>query len=943
MSIKRHFLDGGTPALHQAVTYLQEHHASTQPWDLHNLTIAVPGQRAVRRFTELLVESAGAAGLLPPTIVTTGQLPDELFEPATPVASDLVANLTWIEAAKSTPELAALLLHPPDDSDLSAWWSLATQFRRTAADLSAADHQPSQIPEVCDTLGVTLPQPKRWHALAAICDRHEALLRQCGLVEAHRARRTALEEGRCGAVGPVILLGVIDMTPLLADMLRSIDADVTALIHASENLADTFDDLGTLIVDEWSDRPIDIDEDRLHIVDSPFDQGRQAAVVIDSDARPETLEAPPRLSVEDITIGLGDEGDVDATRRPLELAGVPVRYAAGRPMSTSPPVVFLLALAQLADRCRLRDLSDLLHHPDVETWLQTTTHDTTDWITLLAEYSAEHLQDRLTGEWLGRPGRAKRLAFLWDRLRTFLPENPDAIQPLPHWCEAILEALRELYGAHSFSRERDEQRATLRALERIAALTSEYQQLDPTADFTPAVTFAGAIDALLRQIDDETIPENAGTPSVELLGFLELALDDAPELIITGLNEGKVPTVRGSDPLLPDQLRQALGLDDNRRRYARAAFALTSILGSRPSVTLIAGRTTSDRDPLLPSRLLLACDDEARVRRLGLFYRTATESRDVDTGPPHLFTPGANSVFYPPPPPIDDDTPLPDRLSVTAFRDYIACPYRFYLRRVRRLSAPPEPGDEMDGALFGTLAHDVLQLFGDSDLAASQDPGAIKDYLLDALAQIAIDRFGEQPRPSITVQLDQLRLRLLQFAHAQAALTAQGWRIHLVELTQQTPFAVDGEPFTLSGRIDRIDIHPDHGVRIIDYKTGDTAHTPEQTHRRARSEWLDLQLPLYRELARPLELNGPVELAYFNLPRRPEELGLSIAPWLPDEVDSAVEAAQGIVRRIRNREFWPPGDPSQYGDEFVRLCADHALERTELIEQATRHLTGGAG
>ena len=268
---------------------------------------------------------------------------------------------------------------------------------------------------------------------------------------------------------------------------------------------------------------------------------------------------------------------------------------------------------------------------------------------------------------------------------------------------------------------------------------------------------------------------------------------------------------------------------------------------------------------------------------------------------------------------MDDNTPLPDRLSVTAFRDYITCPYRFYLRRVLRLVGPAEPGDEMDGALFGTLAHEVLQVFGGSSEATSQKPNAIEDCLLHALREIAVTHFGDQPRPSIAVQL-QLRLRLHHFAHVQAELAAAGWKIHQVELNERVPFEVDGEPFTLSGRIDRIDVHPEHGARIVDYKTGDTARTPEQTHRRARTEWLDLQLPLYRELARPVGLEAPVELAYFNLPRRPEELKLHRAEWTEEEVDEAVEKARDVIRRVRNRVFWPPGDPSQYGDEVCRPC-----------------------
>jgi ATP-dependent helicase/nuclease subunit B len=932
MTLQRHFLDDTTPALHQAVSYLRSHYPPGRTWDLHDLTIAVPGRRAVRRLTELLVESAGDSGLLPPTIVTTGQLPEQLYEPDLPIASDLVANLSWIATARATPEFTALLPHPPEPEDLTAWWSLAAQFRGVVADLAAAGLRPSEVPPLCVDHALALPEPERWHALDAIDTRHVQLLMEHGVVETHASRRDALTEGRCCADGEVILLGVVDMTPLLGQMLRSIEKDVTALIHAPAELEDAFDELGAIVVDHWVDRPVGIDDHQLHVVDRPFDQGRQVAETIAAHS------GTTDLTVEDITVGLSNENDVDAIRHPLELAGLPTRYAAGRPMSESPPVTLLVTLAQLAQHRRVADLAALLRHPDVLAWLHAAGGDSTDWLTLLDDYSAEHLQDRITGDWLGHERRAGRLGFLWRRISALIPEEPGQVIPLPEWCDSILKALAQIFGGMSFKRENESQRPTLRALESITSLVSEHQQLDPTNTITPSVTFTAAIGLLLQRLEGEIIPEDAGTPAVEMLGFLELPLDDARELVITGLNEGYVPAVRSSDPLLPDHLRQILGLDDNRRRYARSACVLSSILRSRPSVTLISGRTTSDGDPLIPSRLLLACDSDTRVRRLDAFYRTSGTDADVQS---LLLVPGDKTTFYPTAPPPDDDTPLPDRLSVTGFRDYIACPYRFYLRRVLKLAGPTEPGDEMDGALFGTLGHDVLQRFGESKEATSKKPSVIEDCLFQALEELAAERFGNDPRPALSVQLDQLRLRLHHFASAQARIVSAGWSIHSIELDERVPFDVDGIPFTLSGRIDRIDVHPKHGVRIIDYKTSDTAKTPEQTHRRAKTDWLDLQLPLYRELARPLGLEGPVELAYFNLPRRPEELRLSVAEWVDEEIDEAVDHARAIIRVIRRRRFWPPGDPSQYGDEFVRLCADNALNRTELFEIASHDRATG--
>ena len=73
---------------------------------------------------------------------------------------------------------------------------------------------------------------------------------------------------------------------------------------------------------------------------------------------------------------------------------------------------------------------------------------------------------------------------------------------------------------------------------------------------------------------------------------------------------------------------------------------------------------------------------------------------------------------------------------------------------------------------------------------------------------------------------------------------------------------VDDEPFTITGRIDRVDRHADGRYRVIDYKTADTPVSPETSHRRGKQkQWIDLQLPLYHQLLRGEGITQTPELA----------------------------------------------------------------------------------
>src|SRR5690606_30715604 len=115
---------------------------------------------------------------------------------------------------------------------------------------------------------------------------------------------------------------------------------------------------------------------------------------------------------------------------------------------------------------------------------------------------------------------------------------------------------------------------------------------------TPDLSGAGYLRWLLAEIGREPIPPATDPHAVELLGWLELPWDDAPAMIVTGMNEGIVPSSLNSDLFLPNRLRQQLQLDDNDRRFARDAYALTLLAASRDRLTLIVGRVSAKNDPL---------------------------------------------------------------------------------------------------------------------------------------------------------------------------------------------------------------------------------------------------------------------------------------------------------------------------------------------------------
>ena len=933
MSGQRVFLGWDGPCLPAAAQWLRDRYGGPGSCDLSGVIVALPGARAGRRLLELLVDRQPAVPLVPPAIVTTGHLPERLFAPQAPVADPLRVLLARVRALRlaEAEVLEAAVTRRPDEDDLTGWLVLAQELNHLHEELAGEALGFDQVGERCAELP-EFPEGQRWQALARLHAGYEAVLAEHGFDDPHAARLGAVDGQRCRCGGEVVVIAAVDLNRITRMMLEQLGDRVTALIHAPADEADQFDALGCIRADRWVARTVDLDASQLSVVDRPAAQGSE---VLRTIATAQSQFAPDAaLSADDITVGLGDESLGPALQRTLELARLPARLAAGRSMARSRPGLLLSALARFVDGRRSADFAALLRHPDVERYVQDRHRVAAGGVDLTAldEYSNAHLQARVAERWPGsdEPTRAT-LARLYEAVMALLPEDAGSVRPLPAWSRPIAGMLELVYGRLTLHRGDRDQADLLQGLEALTSLLREQGELEPEAPLTVRVSLAEALQLTVARLPERATEPQGGGAAIELLGWLELQLDDAPVLIVTGVNEGAVPQSVTGDAFLPDHLRRVLGLTDNRRRYARDLMMLEAIRHSRPVVKLISGRRSGSDHPIVPSRLTLACADNRLAAWVSAFYDGQT---DGVAEAPLLMQPGERSRFVipTPQPPAEPLTSLP----VTAFAPYLVCPYRFYLRYILKLRSVDDAAVELDGATFGNLAHRVLKAFGQSEVRGATDPRPIEAFLSEQLDAITEASFGRQPRKAVLLQRELLRRRFAVLAAWQAGQSEEGWRIEpqWVELDAQAELHVDGRPFVITGRIDRIDAHPEHGYRIIDYKTGEAGRTPEQTHRTGPKDarrWCDLQLPLYHTLVRATGVAGRLQLGYLNVPKRLDAVEFVAADWSDDQIAEAHEVAHEVVRGIRDGVFWPPADPSRYADGLEGICMDQSSDRAAVI------------
>jgi len=932
------------PALAATADYLLERFQQDQQADLSQAIVVVPGGRAGRRLLEILVDRCEASGtiLTPPDVVTVGRLPEVLYQAKRPFADDLVQQLTWSEALKrfDRKKLQTVIAQLPDD-DSERWYELGRMLQMLHRELASDGLDFDDVVRH----GRKLPgfaEAERWQTLAEIQRAYLDMLDRLGLWDRQTARLFAIEHRECRADRPVVLVAAVDLNQSMREMLDQVADRVTALIYAPEAWRERFDSHGCLIPEKWEAVELQIPESSLVGADDPVDQAETVA------RRIAAFEA--QYSAEQITVGLPDERIVPQLVRQLDECKLPNRYGPGQPLSRTGVFRMLEDLAALARGRRYADFARLVRHSDIEAWLMRTGVQP-GWLEELDDYHNEHLPRRIDGEWLGDTEDSPRLRDAFERIVRLTGRlhgdsegasdelaqrqaGSSSPRPLDQWLSQISRIVLEVYGNRDFDLTKEADRQDWKACNAVQDALSQLAGIpDPVM---PKLAGADALRLLLDCLSGQSLAPPASEAAIELVGWLELPLDDAPALIVTSFNEGFVPSSINADLFLPGGLRSALGLDDNARRYARDAYAVATLLAPWRETTFIVARRNQDDDPLAPSRLLFAATPETVAQRSLRFFDEAPQRLMQQPLAGGLVSARSESAFeIPRPMPLAE--PI-TRMSVTSFKSYLACPYRFYLNRLLKLSRTDDDATELDGASFGDLAHCVLEQFGRSEVRDVADAETIERELQHLLNQLVEERFGEQPSAALMVQIEQLRLRLSAFARWQADWAGQGWRIEHAELSfSDRPGKLqvdDGEPMLLTGRIDRIDFNEQTGKRmVLDYKTSDAGDSPEKTHRKS-GEWIDLQLPLYRHLVRELSIDEPVGLGYILLPKSIVNVGLSLAEWTEAELEDADRAARQVVREIRQENFWPPTEPPPaYSEEFAAICMDGVFGRkNETIE-----------
>ncbi|MCC5849984.1 MAG: PD-(D/E)XK nuclease family protein [Verrucomicrobia bacterium] len=889
---KRIFLDWSRPLLPSITGRLLPERVQG-PLDLGDTLIIAPTKQAARRLREHLAKEVRQRGGT--AVLSSRVLPPSFFfqpEADTPVAHPFDWMHAWSETLRDLPMESLPALLPGREGSMSGETALefGRRLQKVREELVEGD---LDLAAVVDLHPLESEQT-RWREMARLESLYRERLEHMGLEDPCDAKRKrAATFAPPEEVKRIILAGVPDPTPLILTTLARLQSQlpVEAWIHAPESEADHFDEWGRPDA-SWRTRHVGPESDPpgwIELCSDPSALCERAAQLL--------AEGPERP---DLAFGMLDESLSGGLQNALAAANRKLYDPRPLRVSAQPPARLLALLHETAREGDSVSLRQLWRNPDLLRALPGSP------VSLLAKwdrYAADHLPHGpdSVDETLADP----ELKTAWEVLKSWMYAES---------AEARLKVLQTVYGKVKLNPELPENRFALRAATEVADVLQEAARRGRDGR-------EPSTEVVLRVLGEKSVDPPRVEGDVTAEGWLELSYHPAATLLLLGFGEGKVPGSRMSDAFLPDGLKMTLGLPADRDWLARDAFLFHSLVQCRATgaVRILCMKRDAQGAPAAPSRLLFQCGDSQLLERAANLFAEPPQGKSA----PHA-KPGLK---------LDLNRPQAKEItsiSVTALKSYLNCPTRFYLSHVLRMECVDDTGREPDAAAFGSLLHGILDTAFASPASTVSELCQRMDALLDAAIQ---NRYGRNHGMAVRVMAHSARARLHAAVECQMRLLEEGWTAVATECKCERE--ING--MKVVGKIDRVDRHPEKGLRIIDYKTSDSPSSPKEAHLGGRKseyealwtedekgkpkQWTDLQLPLYRWLAETqdwLKPDEPLEVAYFQLPKAVGSTGIVTWAGEAEQAGSARTALAFLVSQIQAGVWGPPSENVKY-DDFEAL------------------------
>jgi ATP-dependent helicase/nuclease subunit B len=305
----------------------------------------------------------------------------------------------------------------------------------------------------------------------------------------------------------------------------------------------------------------------------------------------------------------------------------------------------------------------------------------------------------------------------------------------------------------------------------------------------------------------EASPRAAASITILPLSATRLRRFDA--WVMVGCDDSQLPSLSESPMFLSASIKQLLGCKTQEMEFAQQARDLSQLMMSHQYWRMIWQATGPSGEPRQASPWL----QRLYLHRPDFLKETLKKvTREYEPKPSHMPAPSLPGNFV-----------KPEAMSPSAYRTLRECPYRYYVTRLLGLRERNTLDAEVDLSLVGQTLHASLRDFyhglKTNPIESDNSFEKIK-RLRQRLYAISYEHF----KPLLEVDGRWLAAwiewesLIPEWIQWQVQREEAGWVFHDGEKPVGFNLETSHGPFQVRGFVDRLDIHPEQGVAVIDYK-----------------------------------------------------------------------------------------------------------------------------
>lgn len=328
--------------------------------------------------------------------------------------------------------------------------------------------------------------------------------------------------------------------------------------------------------------------------------------------------------------------------------------------------------------------------------------------------------------------------------------------------------------------------------------------------------------AIYKQVIDLAEVSFEGEPlnGLQIMGVLESRVLDFETVIITSMNEGKLPAGKSQNSFIPYDVKRELGLPTFKEKDAIYTYHFYHLLQRAKNIYLLYNTESEGLDAGEKSRFITQLEVEKQQNHM--LTHEIYNAVLPETAYQPIVIPKSELVM------IRLKEIADKGFSPSALTSYIRNPIQFYFQKILRISEVEEVEENIALNTLGTIIHETLEAlytpFIGKFLSEQDILSCFKLLDNEVLKQFKlVYKEGEIKKGRNLLAFEVAKRNVSNFLKVELESIKNGDAIKILHLEKACERILEHPslpfPIKIAGKVDRIE-ERNGVIRIIDYKTG---------------------------------------------------------------------------------------------------------------------------